>query len=165
MEREGRGDGERSVRSRLRVAEYPHSGNWSLKCEETREKRLASGLQQRRPNNSLHRRKGKTMGAVARASWGVCHPWCMIMSGTSVHYSTKEKEEGGEKRIAIVETHLNATFPCWGVHGSAVMAAPGDEEKDPEESQRRFSTTTRIKDNPIRLELILWELHFSSTKY
>lgn len=68
MEREGRGDGERSVRSRLRVAEYLHSGNWSLKCEETREKRLASGLQQRRPNNSLHRRKGKTMGAVARAS-------------------------------------------------------------------------------------------------
>lgn len=52
-----------------------------------------------------------------------------------------------------------------GVDGSAVMAAPGDEEKDPEESQRRFSTTTRIKDNPIRLELIPWELHFSSAKY
>lgn len=38
----------------------------------------------------------------------------MIMSGTSIHYSTKEKEreEGGEeKRIAIVETHLNVPLP------------------------------------------------------
>lgn len=46
-----------------------------------------------------------------------------------------------------------------------VMTAPGDEEKEREESQRRFSTTSRIKDNPIRLELIPWELHFSSAKY
>lgn len=32
-----------SVSSRLRVAEYPQSGNWSLKCEETRESRLVRG--------------------------------------------------------------------------------------------------------------------------
>lgn len=38
---------------------------------------------------------------------------CTIMSGTSIHYSTKEKERGRRgERIAIVETHLNATFPC-----------------------------------------------------
>lgn len=31
--------------------------------------------------------------------------------------------------------------------------------------RRRFSRTTGIKDNPIRLGLILGELHFSSAKY
>ena len=89
-----------------------------MKCEETRgEASSGRPTTERRPNNSLHGRKGKTMGAVVARAFVralLAHPWCMIMSGTSIHYSTKEKEreEGGEeKRIAIVETYLNVPLP------------------------------------------------------
>lgn len=41
----------------------------------------------------------------------------------------------------------------------------GEVTRKKTQGRRRFSRTTGIKDNPIRLELIPGELHFSSAKY
>ena len=78
----------------------------------------------------------------------------------------QEQERERERERVDGRDSFNATFLCYRSSWKRqVMTTPGDEEKDRPENRRRFSTTTRIKDNPIRLELIPGELHFTSAKY
>ena len=66
----------------------------------------------------------------------------------------------------MVETHLTPRSLATGARGSGrLWPRQVTRKKTDRENRRRFSTTTRIKDNPIRLELIPGELHFTSAKY
>lgn len=87
------------------------------------------------------------------------HGVCMIMSGQA--YIIQRESDGREP---MTKTRLTPrSYPPVAVQ--ARLRSRQVTRKKTGENRRRFSTTTGIKDNPIRLELILGELHFSSAKY
>lgn len=102
------------------------------------------------------------MGAVARVSQGMPFPWCMYDNvGTSIPYIIQREGDGKEP---MTKTRLTPRSYS-PVALQARLRSRQVTRKKTGENRRRFSTTTGIKDNPIRLELILGELHFSSAKY